>query len=115
LIENLSLFTANMNNKEIGLLFIMFGVVTICTLYPELSFAQNWGGSGFESRLNGLTSGLINVVLPAVSILGLVYAAILAATGDAAAKSRMVLVIIASVVGFLAPIIINWFKSASGV
>src|SRR5207245_11025386 len=45
---------------------------------------------------------ILNVLLPAVAILGLVYAAILAAMGDEGSKARMVLVIIASVVGFLA-------------
>ena len=90
---------------------VPFGLIACFVLFPELGLAQ----SGFESKVNGLTDKLIAVVLPAVSILGLIYAAILAATGDQAAKSRMVLVAFASIVGFLAPIIIGWLKSASGV
>lgn len=88
-------------------------VVAVC-LFPELSEAQSFGGSAFENRLNGLTHSLMTVVLPAVSILGLVYAAVLAAMGDEGSKKRMVLVIIASCVGFLAPIIIRWFQAAVG-
>ncbi len=88
----------------------LFGFFALFAFYPELSFAQ----SGFESKVDSLTDKLIAVVLPAVSILGLIYAAILAASGDAAAKGRMILVIGASIVGFLAPVIIDWFKAAVG-
>lgn len=87
--------------------------VTIMALIPELSFAD-YGGGEFQSRMSGLTSNLVNVLLPAVSILGLVYAAILAAMGDESSKSRMVLVIIASIVGFLAPLFIRWLQSFMG-
>ena len=85
----------------------------VVVLIPELSFAD-YGGGEFQGRMSGLTSNLVNVLLPAVSILGLVYAAILAAMGDESSKSRMVLVIIASVVGFLAPLFIRWLQSFMG-
>ena len=77
-------------------------------LCPELAQAQFAGG--LENKVQSVTSGLINFLLPAASVLGIVYAAILAATGDASAKQRMVLVIIASIVGFLAPLIIRWLQ-----
>ena len=94
----------------IGLgLLIGFGL----TFFPEVSLAQFAGGD-FQTRVNGITNGLISTVLPAVSILGLVYAAILAATGDAGAKQRMILVIIASLIGFIAPVIIRFVQSAAG-
>lgn len=86
---------------------------TAMALIPELSFAD-YGGGEFQNRMSGLTSNLVNVLLPAVSILGLVYAAILAAMGDEGSKSRMVLVVIASVVGFLAPLFIRWLQSFMG-
>ncbi len=82
-------------------------------LLPETSFAQ-WAGGGLEAKMQGLTSKLVGVVLPLMSILGLVYAVLLALTGDAGAKSRITMVIVCSVVGFLAPHIINWFKAAAG-
>ena len=75
--------------------------------------ALAWGGSNFESRISSFTDSLMSVVLPAVAILGLLYAAMLAMGGDEGAKRRMVLVVIASVVGFLAPPIIRWFQSAA--
>lgn len=78
------------------------------------AFAQSFGGSGFESRIQGFTNNLMSVILPAVAILGLLYAAMLAASGDEGAKKRMILVVIASVIGFLAPLIIRWFQSAVG-
>jgi hypothetical protein len=88
-------------------------VVGVTLLMPELALAQ-YGGGDFQSKIGGVTRGLVNVLLPAVSVLGLVYAAILAATGDAEAKSRMVLIAVASIVGFLAPMIIRWLQSISG-
>lgn len=88
------------------LLFAGFALVMI--LCPE--FAQAQFAGGLESKVQGVTSGLINFLLPAASVLGIVYAAILAATGDASAKQRMVLVIVASIVGFLAPLIIRWLQ-----
>lgn len=88
-------------------------MVGLLFLFPEFAFAQY--GGGFESRVNSLTNSLVTVILPAISILGLIYAAILAATGDAGAKGRMILVVVASIVGFLAPLIIKWLQSASGM
>ncbi len=85
----------------------------LVTLLPELAFAQ-YGGGEFQNKVGGLTRNLVNVLLPAVSILGLVYAAILAAMGDEGSKSRMVLVVIACVVGFLAPLFIRWLQSVAG-
>lgn len=82
--------------------------------FSDPAFAQGFGGSGFESRIQGFTNNLMSVILPAVAILGLLYAAMLAASGDEGAKKRMILVVIASVIGFLAPLIIRWFQSAVG-
>ncbi len=87
------------------------------TLYPHFAFAQSYGGVGADElsgRVAGLTGKLITVVLPAISILGLVYAAILAVSGDQGAKGRMILIIIACIVGCLAPIIIHWLQGAVG-
>ncbi len=93
----------------------MLGIFTFLVLYPDTLFAQDFGGVGGDAlsqRVNGLTNKIIGTILPAISILGLVYSAILAASGDQGAKGRMVLVIIASIVGFLAPIVIRWFQGA---
>lgn len=96
-------------------LWILFLVLS-CMLIPELVLAQagGIGGSGLETRIRSLTGDIVTVILPAISILGLVYSAILASTGDQSARPRMVLIIFASVIGMLAPLIISWLKSASG-
>lgn len=89
----------------VGLLFLVFSSV----LAPESAYAD-FGGSGFESRMENLQNKFINVVLPLMSILGLVYAGVLAASGNEAAKGKIMVIIIGSIVGFLAPHIIGWIK-----
>ncbi len=69
-----------------------------------------FAGGELQNKINGVTSGLINFLLPAASVIGLVYAAILAAAGDGSAKSRMVLIGVCSIVGMLAPLIIRWIQ-----
>jgi hypothetical protein len=91
---------------------VLLLVVGVLALTPELAHAQFAGG--FEAKMQNLTTRLITVVLPLISVLGLVYAAILAVAGDGAAKGRIITVIVCSVIGFLAPHIISWFQSAAG-
>ena len=92
----------------------LVGVLGSLLFFADPALAQGFGGSGFEGRIQGFTNNLMSVILPAVAILGLLYAAMLAASGDEGAKKRMILVVIASVIGFLAPLIIRWFQSAVG-
>ena len=92
---------------------IIFIVLSLVLFYPDSVFAQ-WGGSGFESKMQGLTSKLISVILPLLIILGLVYAVFLALTGDGNFKGRLSTIVICSVIGFLAPQLINWLKSIVG-
>jgi type IV secretory pathway VirB2 component (pilin) len=91
----------------------MTTAIAVAVLMPELALAD-YGGSDFQNRMSGLTSNLVNVLMPAVAILGLVYASILAAMGDESSKSRMILCIVASCVAFLAPIFIHWLQSFMG-
>jgi type IV secretory pathway VirB2 component (pilin) len=92
---------------------LMVGFMAVMVFFPDSVFAQVMGG-GFETKMHGLTTKLITVVLPLVSVLGLVYAVIMALTGDGGAKGRIIMVIGCSIVGFLAPHIISWFQSAAG-
>jgi len=85
---------------------LLVGVLLVA--FPDLAFAQF--GGGLEWKVQGVTTGLITFLLPAASAIGLVYAAILAATGDASAKQRMVLVATTSLIGMLAPLIIRWIQ-----
>ena len=96
-------------------LFVGIGLLVV--FQPHLAFADDFGGIGADAlsqRVGGLTNKIIGTILPAISILGLVYASILAASGDQGAKARMVLILIASCIGFLAPIVIRWFQGAVG-
>jgi len=98
-----------MTNARIGG-FVLLGVMVLVAFFPELAHAQFAGGGDLQTKVGGITKGLTNILLPAASCLGLIYAAVLAATGDASAKSRMVLIGFASLVGFLAPLIIRWLQ-----
>ena len=84
-------------------------VMGIMVFTPEIAFAQS---GSFDSKVNSITNMIVGKILPAVAVFGLVYAAILAATGDESSKRRMVLVIVASIVGILAKFIIPLFQSA---
>ena len=97
-----------MNKKSVAIA-LLAGVAVYMIFCPELALAQ-FSGGGFESKVQGVTNGLITFLLPAASVIGLVYAAILAATGDASAKQRMVLVAVTSLIGMLAPLIIRWIQ-----
>jgi hypothetical protein len=105
-----------MSRANFGLVCFI-ALAGILIIFPDLALAQvgGIGGGDLENRISGLTNKIMTIILPAVSVLGLVYAAILAGTGDQSAKPRMVLIVIASIVGFLAPMIIKWLQSASGV
>ena len=87
---------------------VVLMVGAVCVSFPDVAAAQF--GGGFESKVQGVTNGLITFLLPAASVIGLVYAAILAATGDASAKQRMILVAVTSLIGMLAPLIIRWIQ-----
>lgn len=101
-----------MNKENMISMGFMIALVAFVAFMPDLAHAQFAGG--FESKMQGLTTKLITVILPLVSVLGLVYAVILALTGDGAAKGRIIMVIVCSIIGFMAPHIIGWFQSAAG-
>jgi hypothetical protein len=78
-------------------------------LCPQFALAYD-----FQGQTQALTSNLITTVLPLLSTLALVYAAILALSGDGGAKARIITVVVCSCVGFLAPHFIEWLKAAAG-
>ncbi len=97
-----------MLKKNMTSCFILL-MLGLMVLAPENALAQ---AASFDSKVNSLTNMIVGKILPAVAVFGLVYAAILAATGDESSKKRMVLVIVASIVGILAKFIIPMFQSA---
>ena len=98
-----------MSRRSIGWLLLLVGVFGITFLFPDMALAYD-----FQGQTTRLTSNLITTVLPLLSTLGLLYAAILALTGDGGAKARIITVVVCSIVGFLAPHFIEWLKAAAG-
>lgn len=96
------------NKAEAFAFALMVGLTAVFLLVPELSFAQY--GSDFESKVGSINSNLITRILPLISVFGLIYASVLAINGDGEAKGKIFGVLFASVVGFLAPQIIEWLK-----
>ena len=101
-----------MIKENLWIICLTLGMASIYMFFPDMALAQY---GGFETKVNNLTSSIVNILLPACSILGLIYAAILASTGDPSARQRMTLIVVASIVGFLAPLIIKWLQGASGL
>ena len=93
---------------------ILTGLMIAIFLLPMESFAQFATANSFESKIQGLTTKIITVILPLCSVLGLVYASILAVSGDMAAKTRMIAIVVCSIVGLLAQHIVEWLKAAVG-
>lgn len=95
-------------NRIISILTCL--IIVASFIYIPEACAQYVGGS-FESKVSGLSNALITQILPLLSIIGLFYASALAMNGSPEAKSRITMIIACSVVGFLAPYIINWLKA----
>lgn len=80
-------------------------ITALCLLLPSLGFCS------VETTLDAMQAKLINKILPAVAILGLVFAAFSFFTGSPNARSHLWLAIIGAVVGFGAPSIVNFVQS----
>ena len=100
-----------MNKKNTFVTVLGIGVAMAALFYPDPAWALF--KSAFESKMKLLTNNLITVLLPLMSVLGLVYAVLLALIGDATAKVRIYTVIGCSIVGFLAPYIISWLQAVA--
>ena len=69
------------------------------------------GFCSVESSLAAVQSKLIGTILPLVSIIGLVIAAISFVAGSANARAHLTLAIIGAAIGFGAPSIVSWIQS----
>ena len=98
--------------KHTRLILLLVGFFLIA----ENIFAQAYfiTGGGFESKMDNLTNKMVTVLLPIMSLVGLIYACILALMGDGAAKQRITMVLACSAIGLLAPVIVSWIKSIVG-
>lgn len=91
----------NHNLKVFAPALLALGLVMFV---PELGF------SSVESTLSNISTRLISTILPLVSILGLVFAAISFAMGNQNARAHLMLAIFGAVVGFGAPSIIAFIR-----
>ncbi|MBP9709081.1 MAG: hypothetical protein KBD78_15705 [Oligoflexales bacterium] len=71
---------------------------------PEFALAS------VESTLEAIQSKLVNVILPLVAILGLVFSAFSFITGNPNAKAHLFLAIVGCAVGFGAQSIVNFVR-----
>ncbi len=93
-----------------GLCLVWLVIVVIASfLLSEDTFAQ---AATFSSKVDSISTLIVSRILPSVSIFGLLYASILAASGDESSKKRMVLVVVASIVGILAKFVVPMLQSA---
>lgn len=98
-----------MKNNQLWTVCFLAGFASLTLLLPEMALA-----TGFETKMGNLRDNLIGVVLPLVSTIGLVYAAILAVSGSSESKGKVITVLVMSVVGFMAKFIIEFLKGAVG-
>lgn len=98
-----------MKNKQLSTTFFFTAMAAIAILMPEMALA-----TGFETKMGNLRDNLIGTVLPLVSTIGLVYAAILAVSGSSESKGKVITVLAMSVVGFMAKFIIEFLKGTVG-
>jgi hypothetical protein len=78
-------------------------IVAVC-LVPELCFAD------FESSLRGIKTKLTMVILPVLSVIGLVIAAVSFFTGNPMAKQHIVYAILGCIFGFGAQAIVDFIS-----
>lgn len=98
-----------MNKTYIWLALFIGGLVLFAFASPEMALALD-----FENKAKSITSHIINVIFPILSIFGLLYAAALGISGDGDSKRKVIAVLLCSLIGFIAPAIIEWLKAASG-
>ena len=98
------------------LLKVFLATITAFFVLATEGYAQNLlgGGGVFQSKLGNLRDVLIGTILPLISTIGLVYAAILSMTGSGEGRSKVISIIAMSVIGFMAKYIIQFFQNIAG-
>jgi hypothetical protein len=96
--------TLNYLRKNYSLIVLLFLVTAV--LLPSMGYCAT-----LEAALGSLQSKFLTVILPAVSIFGLIYSGIEMGTGSPSGKAHMMLAIFGTIIGFMAPMIINFIKT----
>ena len=81
------------------------GVMAIAVALPTLGYCS------VDSSLDAIQDKLTGTILPAVGILGLMFAGLSFFTGNPNARQHLVMGIIGAVVGFGAPSIVDLIRS----
>lgn len=91
-----------MNRKKlfVGLVLMCLALASV----PELGFAS------VESSLIGIQTKLTRVILPALSIIGIAWAAFSMMSGNERAKTHMWYAIFGSIIGFGAQAIVDFIS-----
>jgi len=79
-------------------------ILATMTLAPELAFAS------VEGTLAAMQAKLVNVILPLVAILGLVFAGFSFISGSPNARSHLILAIFGCIIGFGAQSIVGFIR-----
>ena len=93
-----------MKPKTYKKMFIIIFLLTTCTLLPDLAHAS------LESSLVGIKSKLTRIILPLLSVIGIVIAALSFFTGNNNAKQHITYAIIGCVVGFGSQAIVDFIS-----
>ena len=96
--------------SKFNFLGVTAGLAICLVLFPEAAYAVG----SFESKMEGLRDALVGTLLPLVSTIGLVYAAILAVSGSEESRGKVISIIIMSIVGFMAQYIIEFIQRIAG-
>jgi type IV secretory pathway VirB2 component (pilin) len=84
--------------------YLFFFTLAVFLLLPTIGYGS------VESTLSNIQNRLINVILPLVSILGLVWAGLSFVMGNPNARNHLMLAIFGAVVGFGAPSIVSFIR-----
>ncbi len=84
--------------------YLFFFTLAVLLLLPTIGYGS------VESTLSNIQNRLINVILPLVSILGLVWAGLSFVMGNPNARNHLMLAIFGAVVGFGAPSIVSFIR-----
>jgi len=76
-------------------------------------FSTAMANATVEGTLANMQNKLINTILPAVAILGLVFAGLSFAVGNENAKRHMAWAIMGTIIGFAAPSIIHFLQGVA--
>lgn len=90
--------------RHLLLSFLLLAVLAIA-IHPSIAFAD------FEGSLRNVKSQLSNVVLPLLSVIGLLVAAFSYLTGNQNAKQHITYALIGAAVGFGSQAIIDFISS----